>query len=152
MSRPWAPLLATALVVAGCSTLVRIEGTELVYRQVTPEVAFEMLRDSPDALVVDLRPRAEAAQSAAGRQRVRNLPLQELAERAAELAAFRNQTFLVYCGGDPGCGEQGMRILAEHGCAYAVLIAGELASWALDGSAAPGAAEAAAAEPPPPEL
>jgi rhodanese-related sulfurtransferase len=129
MSRRTPLALLLVLAATGCSMLEPIPGTKLVYRRIKPEVAFYMLRDSPDALILDLRPAGSPTQQLAELGRVRSLPLAELPARAAELEPYRERTFLVYCGGDPQCGLAAMRRLVENGCVHAVLIDGPLDGW-----------------------
>ncbi len=133
-------VLALAAIAAGCTARGSIEGTDLRYRRVRPAVAYEILRDSPDALILDLR--AAVGESSGSLGRARHVPLAELPAHLDELVDYRERTFLVYCGGDRKCGEQGMRLLLERGCSYAVLIDGRLDGWTSLG------AEPAAGPPP----
>ncbi|HSN86751.1 MAG TPA: hypothetical protein VL025_08335, partial [Thermoanaerobaculia bacterium] len=56
MKRPLAclALLLILPALAGCS-LFRRKGDRPAYRKLTPPVAYEMMRDSPDLLIIDLR-------------------------------------------------------------------------------------------------
>lgn len=99
------------------------------FHKVSPPVAFEILRDSPDVLVVDLRSRQEFLGDTGHIYRARNIPLNRLAGRLAEIAPFQGDTFLVYCRGDDTCGEEGMAILVSSGFESAILIEGGIDGW-----------------------
>src|SRR5215213_4689251 len=49
-------LLAVALATQGCAMLRRRAEERPPYRKVTPPIAYEMIRDTPGILIVDLRP------------------------------------------------------------------------------------------------
>jgi rhodanese-related sulfurtransferase len=122
------------LLLAGCRMFRRRERPP--FRKVTPPVAFEILRDSPDVLTLDLRSRNEFLGDTGHIFRARNIPLDRLSERLGELALFRDDTFLVYCRGNQGhdtCGEEGMAILVSSGFENAILIEGGIDGWIEDG-------------------
>jgi rhodanese-related sulfurtransferase len=149
MKRPrWIPLLAAVLpALAGCA-LLPPPADRPPYKKLSASVAFEMMRDSPEMLVLDLRPPQEFNGDTGHIRRARNLPLERLPQRLLEIDPFREETVLVYCRAD-GCGEQGAAILAASSFASVVLLAGGIDSWIRHGfkTVLPGAG-AAQARPP----
>ncbi|HEX3129645.1 MAG TPA: rhodanese-like domain-containing protein [Thermoanaerobaculia bacterium] len=150
-------LLLGLMVLAGCRLFRHRERPP--FRRISPPVAFEVLRDSPDVLVLDLRSRKEYLSDTGHIFRARNIPLERLSERLLEIAPFRDDTFLVYCRSNDTCGEEGMAILLSSGFDNAILIDGGIDGWIHDGfrtvlpEDAAGQAEAGAAGsglPPPP--
>lgn len=99
------------------------------FRKVSPPVAFEILRDNPDVLVLDLRSRQEFLGDTGHVYRSRNIPLDRLAERLIEIAPFRDDTFLVYCRTGDTCGEEGMAVLVSSGFENAILMDGGVDGW-----------------------
>ena len=129
-------LLLPSLVLSLVMGLVLLSGCRAFrnrerppFRKVTPPVAFEILRDSPDVLVLDLRTRQEFLGDTGHIYRSRNIPLERLPERMLEIAPFRNDTFLVYCRAGDTCGEEGMAILISSGFENAILIDGGIDGW-----------------------
>ncbi len=124
-----APVL---LVLAGCGG--RNAEPELLHgiNRVRPAVAFEIQRDSPDVLILDLR-RAQDFDGPLGHiEGAVNIPLAELGGRLAGLQGQGRTAFLVYCH-DDACGAQGMRLLEDHGFPYGFLIEGGLEAWIAAG-------------------
>ncbi len=124
-------LLAVLLVsLGGCGARrKKPESAVPEFRRVRPPVAFELLRDSPeDLLVVDLRTPEEFFGPLGHLHGARNIPLPELGDRVHELWGFRHQTILVYCRNDR-CGEDGIILLRERGFEYPVLMVGGLEAW-----------------------
>lgn len=142
-------LLLGLLLLAGCRLFRRREHPP--FRKVSPPVAFEILRDSPDVLTLDLRSRQEFLGDTGHIFRARNIPLDRLTERLLEIAPFRNDTFLVYCRGDDSCGEEGMAILVSSGFENAILMDGGIDGWIRYGfrTVLPEEAAGAAGLPPP---
>jgi rhodanese-related sulfurtransferase len=102
------------------------------FRKVSPSVAFEILRDTPDTPILDLRP-AEAYLGDTGHLRnARSLPLSRLPFRLGEISAYRDETFLVYCD-TPDCAEEGMAVLISSGFENAILIDGGIDGWINSG-------------------
>jgi rhodanese-related sulfurtransferase len=99
------------------------------FRKVSPPVAFEILRDSPDVLIRDLRTRDEFLGDTGHIYRARNIPLERLPDRMLEIAPFRDDTFLVYCREGDTCGEEGMAILISSGFENPILIEGGIDGW-----------------------
>lgn len=119
---------ALAVLASGCF-LFRPEGKDRpLFFRVRPAVAFEMLRDSPDLPILDLR-RAEEFNGDSGHLAgARNLPLEEIHGRLAEIADLKDHTFLIYCrAGD--CAHQGLTMLVAQGFENCVLMDGGIEAW-----------------------
>jgi rhodanese-related sulfurtransferase len=102
------------------------------FRVVTPAVANEIVRDTPDVFILDLRG-PEEFQGPKGHLRdALNIPLARLPYRLLEIRSFRGETFLVYCDSDP-CSSTGMKILSESGFQDAILIGGGIDGWIRSG-------------------
>jgi rhodanese-related sulfurtransferase len=133
LARVLGGLLLPALLAAGlggCRTFGK--GERPPFRKVSPAVAFEVIRDSPDILILDLRP-AEAFLGDTGHlRRAMNIPLDRLPYRLVEISPYRDDTFLVYCDAE-ACAEKGMSILVSSGFADAVLIDGGIDRWIAAG-------------------
>lgn len=119
------------MLFSGCQMFRRRERPP--FRKVTPSVAFEILRDSPDVLVLDLRSREEFLGDTGHIFRSLSFPLSHLSERLIEIGPFRDDTFLVYCRTGDTCGEEGMAILVSSGYDSAILIEGGIDRWIRDG-------------------
>lgn len=99
---------------------------------VRPAVAFEIHRDCPDILILDLRLPQDFAGPRGHIEGAVNIPVAELRGRLAGLRGQGRTAFLVYCD-DDACGVEGMRLLEEHGFHYGFLIEGGLEAWIAAG-------------------
>lgn len=126
-SRALLVLLLVLTALAGCS-LFRRKGDRPAYRKLTPPVAYEMMRDSPDMLIVDLRSSGAFNSETGHVRRSLNIPLERLPYRLLEISTFRDETFIVYCD-TPACAEEGMNILISSGFENAVLMDGGIDDW-----------------------
>jgi rhodanese-related sulfurtransferase len=124
------PILLACLFVSGCSLFRRGQGPP--YRKLSPPVAFEMVRDNPEMLILDLRRPEEFNGETGHLRRARNFPLDRLPYRMLEISSFRDSTVLVYCG-SPECGDQGMQVLKASGFEDAVLMDGGIEGWIRGG-------------------
>lgn len=131
-----AALALAALLVLGCGTLWGNGGEgsdeEGPFRRVTPPVAFEMLRDSPDLPILDLRSEARFHGPTGHLRGAINVPLSRLHERSREIAWLRDRTFLVYCQSHE-CQPEALDILHEEGFDDAMMIHGGIEAWLADG-------------------
>ena len=150
MRRAFALLLLGLVMLPGCRAFRNRERPP--FRKVTPPVAFEVLRDNPDILVMDLRTRQEFLSDTGHIYRARNIPLERLPDRILEIAPFRDDTFLVYCRESDSCGDEGMAILVSSGFENAILIDGGIDGWIRYGfrTVLPAAAKETDGLPPPP--
>jgi rhodanese-related sulfurtransferase len=136
-------LLAGGVVVAGtaagCASVTRWlearKARQPAFRQVSPPVANEIVRDAPEVFILDLRSPEEFQGPKGHLRNALNIPLARLPYRLLELRGYRGETFLVYCDSDD-CGRAGMRILFEHSDFQdAILIAGGIDGWIRSGFA-----------------
>jgi rhodanese-related sulfurtransferase len=124
-------LLAAAALLcalgAGCKSSMNE-----VFRRVRPQVAFELLRDNPETVILDLRTREAYSGPARHLAGARNYPLDQLEARRFELRFLSDQTFLVYCD-TAECAEQGLQWFLDHGFKSAMLMDGGIDAWIAAG-------------------
>ncbi len=121
-------LLLAVLLLDGCSYLRRRQANRPPYRKLSPSVAYELIRDNPGMLVLDLRPPQEFDGPTGHVRGASNIPLERLPYRLLEIATYRTETFLVYCRADQ-CGQQGMAILLSSGFENAILMDDGIDGW-----------------------
>jgi rhodanese-related sulfurtransferase len=124
------PLIAVA--TQGCAMLRRRAAERPPYRKVSPPIAYEIIRDTPGLLILDLRPPKAFHGDTGHIYRAFNIPEDQLPYRLLELSSFREETFLVYCD-TPKCGEDGMSVLVSSGFENAILIDGGIDRWIAKG-------------------
>ncbi len=95
-------------------------------------MAYEILRDSPDILILDLRPPQEFRGPEGHVKGAINIEEDRLRRLLLDISAYRDQTFLVYCR-NAACGEQAMEFLMASGYRDAILIHGGFAAWVEEG-------------------
>lgn len=95
-------------------------------------MAYEILRDSPETLILDLRPPQEFRGPQGHVKGAINIEEDRLRRLLLEISAYRDQTFLVYCG-DASCGQEAMDFLMASGYRDAILIEGGFAAWVEEG-------------------
>jgi rhodanese-related sulfurtransferase len=128
----WAVLfLLIPCLLGGCAFL-RGKRPRAPYKKLSAPIAYEMMRDNPEMLVIDLRPPQEFNGETGHVRRALNIPLERLPFRLLEISAFREDTVLVYCRAD-GCGEKGISILLSSGFENVVLLDGGIDKWIQDG-------------------
>jgi rhodanese-related sulfurtransferase len=120
------PLLLALALLAGCSVFRR--GQRPPYRKLSAPVAYEIMRDNPDMLIIDLRAPRDFNGHTGHLRRARNIPLERLPFRLLEISTFRDETFLVYCD-TAECAKAGMEILTSSGFENAVLMEGGVDAW-----------------------
>lgn len=132
-SRRAALLLFLALLLAGCSYLHRRAARpRSPFKKLTSPVAYEMMRDSPEMLVLDLRTPQQFNGSTGHIRAAKNIPLNRLAYRLLEILSYREGTVLVYCETNE-CADEGTKILAASGFENVVLMDGGIEKWIRDG-------------------
>jgi rhodanese-related sulfurtransferase len=128
--------LALAVTTAGCAATGRWLDARRArrppYRTVTPAVASEIVRDTPEIFVLDLRPPDDFQGPYGHLLGAVNIPLSRLPYRLLELKVYRLDSFLVYCDADD-CGRAGMSLLAGSGFHEAILIGGGIEGWLRGG-------------------
>jgi rhodanese-related sulfurtransferase len=131
---PLALVAACALALGGCASSRKAETPfESRDRVVRPAVAYEMLRDSPELVVLDVRPFTDYEARAGHLERAVSAPLDDLLELSASLELRREDTILVYGGSDPLVQTEASRLLIEQGLRFVVEIEGGLDAWVEDG-------------------
>ena len=125
------PFLLLGLLLGGCAFL-KGKRPRAPYKKLSPPIAYEMMRDNPEMLVLDLRPPQEFNGETGHVRRARNIPLERLPFRLLEISAFREDTVLVYCRADE-CGDKGVGILLSSGFENVVLMEGGIDKWIRDG-------------------
>ena len=120
-----------ALLLGSCAFL-RGKRQRAPYKKLSPPIAYEMMRDNPEMLVLDLRPPQEFNGETGHVRRARNIPLERLPFRLLEISAFREDTVLVYCRNDD-CGDKGVGVLLSSGFENVVLMEGGIDKWIQDG-------------------
>jgi rhodanese-related sulfurtransferase len=129
LNQPWSRLLAAAVLAAaaGCSTVGVARG-EGGYAVVRPTVAHEMMLDSQQVVVFDLRPLTEFEGPLGHIEGAIPVPITSIEPRLPDLLAYRDTTVLVY-GDNEEESRRGARILAESGFKNIVRIEGGIRSW-----------------------
>jgi len=123
----WTVPVLAVLLLAGCSYFRRGRKTD-PYRKLSPPVAYELIRDNPEMLVLDLRTPQEYNGETGHLQRATNIPLDRLPYHLLEINAYREETFLVYCRADP-CGADGVTNLRSSGFENVMLMEGGIDAW-----------------------
>jgi rhodanese-related sulfurtransferase len=125
-------LLLLVLVLGGCSVFRRRK-PRAPYKKLSPPIAYELMRDNPEMLVIDLRPPQEYNGATGHVRRARNIPLERLPFRLLEISAFRDDTILLYCRQGDDCGEKGIGVLLASGFENVVLMDGGIDKWIRQG-------------------
>ena len=125
---PLLVLLLVLLLPGGCSYLRPRDAQRQSYRKLSPPVAYELIRDNPDMLILDLRTPEEFNGETGHLRRAQNIPLEKLPYRLLEISSYRPETFLVYCRPDP-CGDQAIAVLLSSGFENAILMDGGIDAW-----------------------
>jgi rhodanese-related sulfurtransferase len=125
-------LVVAALASQGCAMLRRRAEERPPYRKVSPPIAYEIIRDTPGLLILDLRPPRAFHGDTGHIYRAYNIPQDQIPFRLLELSSFREETFLVYCD-TAKCAEDGMAVLISSGFENAILIDGGIDGWIARG-------------------
>lgn len=129
MKARFLPLLLAVLLLGGCSYFHRRQNRKVdPYRKLSPPVVYELIRDNPEMLILDLRKPGEYNGESGHLQRARNIPVDRLPYRLLEISAYRTETFLVYCRADP-CGAEGVADLRSSGFENVILMDGGIDAW-----------------------
>lgn len=125
-------LAMVAVATQGCAMLRRRAAERPPYRKVTPQIAYEIMRDAPGLLILDLRSPQAFHGDTGHIYRAYNMPEEQLPYRLLELSLFREETFLVYCD-TVKCADDGMAVLVSSGFENAILIDGGIDNWISKG-------------------
>ena len=120
--------LAIALVaLASCKT-VGVTMTAGGYSEVAPQIANEMLLDTRQVILLDIRPATEFRGPKGHIAGAISAPFETIERQLPELLPYQTQTVLVY-GNDANDGALAARLLSVAGFRAVVHIAGGLDSW-----------------------
>lgn len=121
------PLIALLLALGACKT-VGVSHTAGGYAEVAPTVANEMILDSRQVVIIDIRP-PEAFRGRDGHiAGAFNAPFDTIERQLPELLPYQNMTVLVY-GEGPNDGAVAAKLLSLAGFRNVVHIDGGLRSW-----------------------
>jgi rhodanese-related sulfurtransferase len=119
--------LMIALAAASCRT-VGVSHTLGGYSEVAPTVASEMMLDSQQVVVLDVRPAAAFRGPEGHIAGAINAPFETIERQLPELLPYQNQTVLVY-GETSTDGEVAAKLLTVAGFRNVVHIAGGIKGW-----------------------
>jgi len=121
-------LLIAALVLAACRSTVGVSKTSGGFAEVAPTVANEMIIDSSQVVVLDVRP-ADAYLGPDGHiAGALSAPFATIERRLPELLPYQNQTVLVY-GENSTDGAVAAKLLSVAGFRNVVHIEGGIRGW-----------------------
>ncbi len=124
-------LIAALLLLAGCKT-IGISTTSGGYAEVAPTIANEILLDTRQVVVIDIRT-ADSYRGAAGHiAGAISAPFDTIEKQLPELLPYQNSTVLIY-GDNSTDGALGARLLTLAGFRNVVHIAGGLDNWIAHG-------------------
>ena len=113
--------------VLGCRT-IGISHTDGGFSEVAPTVAAEMMLDSQQVVVLDVRPAAAFRGPDGHIAGAINAPFETIERQLPELLPYQNQTVLVY-GETSTDGEVAAKLLSVAGFRNVVHIAGGIRGW-----------------------
>ncbi|MFP5247042.1 MAG: rhodanese-like domain-containing protein [Thermoanaerobaculia bacterium] len=120
-------LIAGLLLLASCKT-VGVSMTPGGYAEVSPQIANEMILDSRQVVILDVRS-ASAYRAAEGHiAGAVSAPFDTIERQLPELLPYQNQTVLVYGDGDAD-GAVAAKLLTLAGFRNVVHISGGLKGW-----------------------
>ena len=120
-------LIAVLIAAAGCKT-VGVSMTPGGYAEVSPTIANEMVLDSRQVVILDVRPAAEYRGPTGHVAGALNAPFDTIERQLPELLPYQNQTVLIYGDGDAD-GAVAARLLIVAGFRNVVHISGGLQGW-----------------------
>lgn len=120
-------MLIAVLIVAGCKT-VGVSMTPGGYAEVSPTIANEMVLDSRQVVILDVRPASEYRGPDGHVAGALSAPFDTIERQLPELLPYQNQTVLIYGDGDAD-GAVAARLLIVAGFRNVVHISGGLKGW-----------------------
>ena len=115
------------LIVTGCKT-VGVSMTPGGYAEVAPTIANEMMLDSRQVVILDVRPAGEYRGADGHIAGALSAPMDTIERQLPELLPYQNQTVLIYGNGDAD-GSVAARLLIVAGFRNVVHISGGLRGW-----------------------
>ena len=120
-------VIVAVMILASCKT-VGVSMTPGGYAEVSPTIANEMILDSRQVVILDVRP-ASAYRGAEGHVAgALSAPMDTIERQLPELLPYQNQTVLIYGDGDAD-GAAAAQLLIVAGFRNVVHIAGGLRGW-----------------------
>jgi phage shock protein E len=127
MRKPASLIVVLALALAACKT-VGVSMTPGGYAEVSPQIANEMILDSRQVVILDVRS-ASAYRSTDGHiAGAVSAPFETIEQQLPELLPYQNQTVLVY-GATDAEGALAAKLLTLAGFRNVVHISGGLDGW-----------------------
>jgi phage shock protein E len=120
-------LVVLVLAVASCKT-VGISMTPSGYAEVSPQIANEMILDSRQVVILDVRSAAGFRAAEGHIAGAVSAPFDTIERQLPELLPYQNQTVLVY-GQNEEEGAQASKLLVLAGFRNVVHVAGGIQSW-----------------------
>lgn len=118
---------ALLIVLAGCSTVgVRYE--EHPYAAVEPTIAYEIILDNKQIVVLDIRPVDEFYGELGHIAGALSVPIDAIDRRLGEIMPYRSQTVIVY-GDTQEEVQRALQTLDDAGFRNLVLIRGGIRRW-----------------------
>src|SRR2546430_2490232 len=117
-----------ALVAALSCRTIGVAHTEGGYSEVSATVAAEMMLDSSQIVVLDVRPVSDSCGPDGHIAGSLNAPFDSIERQLPELLPYQNQTLLVY-GDTSTDGEVAAKLLTVAGFRNVVHIAGGIKGW-----------------------
>ena len=116
-----------SLLVSACHT-VGVSRTEGGYAEISPTVAAEMILDSSQVVVLDVRPEPDFRGPEGHVAGSLNAPLDTIERQLPELLPYQNQTVLVY-GETSTDGALAAKLLSVAGFRNVVHVEGGIKGW-----------------------
>jgi rhodanese-related sulfurtransferase len=133
--RTWWLVLVCALTSALCAVSCKTVGVSMTkdgYAEVAPTIANEMVLDTRQVVILDVRS-AEAYRGAEGHVAgALNAPFESIERQLPELLPYQNQTVLIY-GEDDAEGQLAAKLLILAGFRNVVHVSGGLKAWIARG-------------------
>src|SRR5688572_22459962 len=120
-------VVVLALAVASCKT-VGISMTPSGYAEVSPQIANEMILDSRQVVILDVRSAAGYRSAEGHIAGAVSAPFDTIERQLPELLPYQNQTVLVY-GQNEEEGAQASKLLVLAGFRNVVHVSGGIKSW-----------------------
>ena len=124
---------AAAVLCLACATSRRVVASLTANcKEVRPGVAFEMMRDNPNILALDVRHEGEITEGRPRIPRSRNVPLSELPRRYRELDPWKRETIVIFSR-DGADAASACEFLARQGFFYVSHVFGGVEAWSRRG-------------------
>ena len=120
-------VIVAVVILASCKT-VGVSMTPGGYAEVSPTIANEMILDSRQVVILDVRPASDYRGTDGHVAGALSAPMDTIERQLPELLPYQNQTVLIY-GTDDAQGAAAAQLLIVAGFRNVVHIAGGLRGW-----------------------